>query len=158
MTGLNVSGKDVMAIHTGSQWKYATLEGSNSIDDMENRIREMEQIVDTAERSGGLSSKNKWGNVRMAVYSGTTASGTTNTTTVSISSNITDNNFICVYGAVKHTDNSWHGNSHITDATMPEGVGFLGRPASNTVVISHRDNGYNSQPYRVIVFYNKVDF
>ena len=118
----------------------------------------MEQVVDTAERSGGLSSKNKWGNVRMAVYSGTTASGTQNTTTVSISSNITNDNFICVYGSVKHTDNAWHGNSHLTGATMPEGVGFLGRPAGNDVVISHRDNGYNSQPYRVIVFYNKVDF
>ena len=159
MTGLKVGGKDVMAIHTGSQWKYAALEGSNSIDDMENRIREMEKVIDIAERSGGLSSQNKWGNVRMAVYSGTTSGGTQTTTTVTgVSSNITEDNFICIYGAVKHTDNAWHGNSYMSATYMPEGVGFLAQINLNRFVISHYDNGYNNQPYRVVIFYNKVDF
>ena len=162
ITGLNVAGKDVMGVHTGSQWKYATLSGSGNIEEMENRIKELEDALDIS--SQGLTHGNTHGTVRMYVASGTTVSGSTNTTTVALPEGnpITDDNFICIYGSVKNgNDDAWHGNSTGSSSYMTAGVGFVYLPGTGSYgsfTIYHEDNDYNSQEYRLAIFYNSVNF
>ena len=158
LTGLSVGSKDVIGVHTGSQWKYIPLSTTDELNEIEEQLTEMEEAmaVATSQMKAGIVS-----NVRTSIVTGNLVSGTTNSTTVDLASNtpVTDNNFICAIGSAKNDDGFWRQQS--AETTSGPGIAIIYDSAGGSygqLRIYHHDNGFNENEYRICIFYNKVDF